>query len=92
MLKLHGFAIGVPIEVAYEQNIITLRILDHANTIQKPRSPVAIPTASGTADAEENAGHAGRGKSDTADVTKAVSAQPKSMRFVLSGYWSNVSA
>jgi len=91
-LQLHGFVIGAALEVVYEQNIITLKILDHANTIQKPRSPVAIPTASGTADAEENAGHAGRRKPDTADVTKAVSAQPQPMCFVLSGHWSNVSA
>jgi len=92
MLKLHGFTIGVPIEVAYAQNIITLRILDHANKLQSSPSPLSIPAASGTADAEENTRHAGRGKSNSADVTEAVSAQPKSVRLILSRYWSNVGA
>jgi len=91
-LQLHGFVIGAVIEVAYEQNIITLRILDHANKLQKPSSPVALSTASSEAGAGEGDEYAGRRKPDTADVTKAVSAQSQPMRFVLSGHWSNVSA
>ena len=96
MLKLHGFAIGVPIEVAYEQNLITVRIIDHATyKLQNPSSPVAIPAASATSGesgAGEVAGHAGRGKSNSADASKALSAEPKPMCYVLSGHWSNVSA
>jgi len=90
-LEQHGFKIGVPVEIVYKQNILTLKVIDHANTIQKSPSPVALSTAS-SADTEERDGHTGRGKSDSADVTKAVSTQPQPMRFVLSGRWSNVGA
>ena len=88
ILKLHGFVIGEKIEVVYEQNKITLKILDHANTIQKPSSPVALSTAS-SADAEECDGHAGRGKSNPADIRQVVPNPASSLRWVLSGQWGN---
>src|SRR3989338_3113863 len=89
MLKLHGFAIGVPIEVAYEQNVITLRIIENANKLQTPRSPVAIPAASSQADAGKRDGHAGRTKSDSADATKTMPSPIRPLRWVLSGHWSH---
>ncbi len=93
LLTKAGFEIGAHFEVVYQQNIITLRILENANTIQKSPSPVAISAASvtpGESGAGEVAGHAGRGKSDSVDATKAVSAQPQPLCYVLSGHWSNV--
>lgn len=90
MLKLHGFAIGVPIEVTYQQNIITLKIIDYANTIQKPSSPVSLSNASVTS-----------GKSGTREVTQyerraepceiapsqTVPSTIQPLRYVLTGSW-----
>src|SRR3989344_1459996 len=72
-LQLHGFVIGAALEVAYEQNIITLRILDHENTIQRPRSPVAIPAASvtsGETGAGKVVGHARRAEPCAIDTSQ----------------------
>ena len=87
-LEQHGFKIGVPVEIVYKQNILTLKVIDHANTIQKSPSPVALSTAS-SADTEERDGHTGRVKSDSTDTRQVVPNPTSPMRWVLSGQWGN---
>ncbi|HEY4498479.1 MAG TPA: hypothetical protein VJH94_00265 [Candidatus Paceibacterota bacterium] len=89
LLTKAGFEIGTPIEVVYQQNIITLRILENANTIQKPPGPVAISTASGEAGAGEGNEYAGRTQSNPTDARKVVPSPLQPLRYVFSGHWNH---
>jgi len=92
LLAKAGFEIGTPIEVVYQQNIITLRILENANTIQKSPSPVAISAASvtpGESGAGEVARHERRTKSCALDTSKTVPSPIRPFRWILSGHYYN---
>lgn len=91
LLLTMGFAIGVPIEVTYEQGLISIRRLDNNyepnNNLQAPSGPVAISAASCTDDAGEGDGYAGRRKPGPTDVAEVVPSTVQPMRYVLSGHW-----
>ena len=90
LLSAMGFAIGVPIEVVYSQNLITLRTLNYEHQLQKPSSPVALSAASGATDAREESKHAGREESNPTDTAKVVPKPVQPLRYVLSGQWYHV--
>ena len=91
LLTKAGFEIGTPFEVTYEQNIITLKIIDHATyKLQKPSSPVAIPAASvtsGEAGAGKVAEYARRAEPCEIAPGPTVSGTIQPMCYVLTGSW-----
>ena len=91
LLAAMGFAIGAPIEVVYQRGVITLRIVNYANSIQSPSGPFSLPAASDSADAGEVDGHPRRDASSPSDASKAVSGKIQPLRLVLSGSWHYVS-
>lgn len=91
LLDTMGFAIGAPIEVVYQRGIITLRIINYANSVQTSSGPFSLPATSDSADAGEVDGHSGRNASGSSDAREAVQNQVQPLRYVLTGSWNYVS-
>src|SRR3989344_6909094 len=71
MLVAAGFGIGTPIEVRYDRNIITVKVIDYEYQLQSSRSPFPVPTASSEASAGKVVGHARRAEPCAIDTSQA---------------------
>ena|SRR3989344_6675583 len=92
MLVTAGFGIGTPIEVRYDRNIITVKVIDHEYQLQSPPSPFSLPTASvtsGKTGAGEVAEHARRAEPCAIDTSQVVPSPICPLRWILSGHYYN---